>query len=87
MEYSLQQLEHSIKAFKSSNDAKYYADQIKHLAYTISEGNRLTANQVDKLTDIITMTGYGKSFGNVSIADEKLLLLHFTRPMEETPNN
>lgn len=55
MEYSLKQLEHSIKAFKFASDAKHYADQIKHLAYTISEGNTLTAKQVDKLTYIINL--------------------------------
>lgn len=53
MEYSIQQLENSINAFKSSSNAKYYADQIKHLAYTISEGNKLTTSQIDKLIDII----------------------------------
>lgn len=54
MDYSLQELENSIKAFKAGGpNAKYYADQIKHWAYVISEGNTLTTYQIDRLTNLI----------------------------------
>lgn len=53
MEYSLHQLQDCINAFRNGSNAKYYTDQIKHWAYTISEGNKLTINQADRLKDII----------------------------------
>lgn len=59
MDYSLQQLENNINAFKAGGpNAKYYADQIKHWAYVISEGTNLTTFQIDKLTNLINQVNH-----------------------------
>lgn len=59
MDYSLQQLENNINAFKAGGpNAKYYADQIKHWSHVISEGNKLTTFQIDKLTNLINQVNH-----------------------------